>query len=44
MQSKEHYQGDGFLEVQEVAGVTEERGVGGRSRNTQPVGFGRLNP
>ena len=34
----------GFLEVQKVAGVTEEQVVGGRSRNSQPVGFGRPNP
>ena len=34
----------GFLEVQEVARVKEERTIGERSRNLQPNGFSRSNP
>ena len=47
MRFDEHDQGDvlvyRFPRVQEVARVTEEQVVGRRSRNSQPIGFGRLN-
>ena len=48
MRSEEHHQGDGlrtsYLEVQEVAGVTEELIIVGRSRDLQPNGFGQPDP
>ena len=33
----------GFLEVQKVAGVTEEQLIGGRSKKVQPNGFSKPN-